>query len=66
MRKVVAIIEIDDDRAIDLDIGTIDYLEQEFVWINNSGIFLNYARVIDDDDPDDQGAINLVDKLCRT
>ena len=44
MRRVVAILEVDDDAANNEDLGTIDYLEREFCWINQSGIFLINAR----------------------
>jgi hypothetical protein len=50
MRKVIAIIEVDDDRAIAEDLGTIEYLEREFGWLEQSGISLQNARILDDDD----------------
>jgi hypothetical protein len=57
MRKIVAVIEVDDARAIAEDMGTIDYLEREFGWLEQSGIILENARVLDDDDPYDAKAI---------
>lgn len=57
MRKIVAIIEVDDDRAIAEDMGTLGYLEREFGWLEQSGIFLENARILDDDDPYDAKAI---------
>ena len=59
MRTVIAMIEIDDDKAIAEDFGTIDYLEREFGWLENSGIFLKDARILDDDDKYDVMAIEL-------
>ena len=50
MRKIFAIIEIDDDRAIAEDKGTGEYLEQEFGWLEQSGITLNHWLVSDYDD----------------
>lgn len=60
MRTIVAIIEVDDDRAIAEDIGTIDYLEREFGWLAESGIILENARILDDEDPYDDKAIDAL------
>ena len=58
-RTVVAILKIDDSRAIDADMGTIDYLETVLSPLAHSGIVLDEARVLDDDDPGDTDAIKL-------
>lgn len=58
-RTVVAILKIDDNRAIDADMGTIDYLETVLSPLAYSGIVLDEARVLDDDDPGDTDAIKL-------
>lgn len=63
MRTIIAMIEIDDDKAIQEGLGTIDYVEREFGWLNESGIFLNDARILDDDDKYDVEAIRLADKI---
>lgn len=63
MRTVVAILEIDDDKAIAEDLGTIEYLEREFGWLEQSGVFLQNARILDDDDECDTNAIELVNKI---
>lgn len=63
MRTVVAILEVDDDRAIEEKLGTIAYIEKEFGWLEESGIFLSDARILDDDDKYDANAIALVDKI---
>ena len=63
MRTVVAILEVDDDREIEEKLGTIDYIEKEFGWLKESGIFLGNARILDDDDKYDANAIALVDKI---
>lgn len=63
MRTVIAMLEVDDDRAIAEDLGTIEYLEREFGWLEQSGVFLQSARILDDDDKYDAKAIELVDKI---
>jgi len=63
MRQIIAMIEVDDDRAIAQDIGTLEYLEQEMCWVVDSGIFLLEARILDDDDKHDAKAIELADKI---
>lgn len=49
-RKVFAIIEIDDDRAIAEDKGTGEYLETEFGWLEQSGVILRDWLLSDGDD----------------
>lgn len=63
MRTVVAILKIDDDKAIAEDLGTIEYLEREFGWLTDSGVFLQNARILDDDDKCDAKAIELTNKI---
>lgn len=63
MRTVIALIEVDDDRAIEEDVGTIGYLEREFGWLQESGVFLQNARILDSDDKYDAKAIELVNKI---
>ena len=62
-RTIVAIIEVDDSRATKEDMGTIDYLEREFGWLQESGIHLANARVLDIDDECDAQAIYAVDNI---
>ena len=62
-RTVVAIIVVDDDKAIEEDMGTIDYLEREFGWLQGSGIHLENARILDVDDEHDAQAIYVVDNF---
>ena len=45
------------------DIGTIDYLEREFGWLNDSGIYLDQARIVDEDDAEDKELVELIDKI---
>ena len=50
MRKVFTVVEVDDDRAIEEGIGTGEYLETEFVWLQQSGIELRKWLIADEDD----------------
>jgi hypothetical protein len=63
MRKIIAIVEIDDHKAIKENLGTIDYLHRAFEPLSKSGIFLKEAKVLDDDDKHDAEAISLVNKI---
>ena len=63
MRTVIAILELDDDKAIAEDLGTIEYLEREFGWLEQSGISLENAKILDDDDEYDTKAIELANKI---
>jgi hypothetical protein len=63
MRTIIAVIEVDDNKAIAEDLGTIDYLDREFGWLTESGISLKDARILDDDDKDDAKAIELVNEI---
>lgn len=65
MRRIIAMIEVDDDKAIAEDLGTIEYLEREFGWLENSGVYLQNARILDDDDKYDSEFIDLADKIFR-
>lgn len=63
MRKIIAIINVDDDMAIAQDMGTIEYIEHEFGWLRDSGISLENARILDDDDIEDRDAIRAVGQI---
>lgn len=63
MRKLILLVNVDENFAIEEDIGTIDYLEREFGWLNDSGIYLDQARIIDEDDTEDKELVELVDKI---
>jgi len=52
-RKIVAIIGVDDDTAFEkIDDGPVPYLEKEFGWLEQSGIFLKDCFIADDDEDD--------------
>ena len=63
MRKLILLVEVDENFPINEDMGTIDYLEQEFGWLNDSGIYLDQARIVDEDDIEDKELVKLVDKI---
>ena len=63
MRKLILSVDVDESFAIEEDIGTIDYLEREFGWLNDSGIYLDQARIVDEDDAEDKELVKLVDKI---
>lgn len=63
MRNVIVMLEVDDDRAVENDMGTIEYLEQEMGWVADSGIYLQNARILDEDDKEDANAIELANKI---
>lgn len=63
MRNVIVMLEVDDDKAIAEDLGTIEYLERECGWLEQSGIFLQNARILDEDDKEDVNAIELANKI---
>lgn len=63
MRQILAMISVDEDKVIEEDLGTIEYLEREFGWLSESHIFLGAARILDEDDPCDSKAIELANKI---
>lgn len=63
MRNVIVMLEVDDDRAINEGLGTIDYVQREFGWLEQSGIYLESARILDEDDEEDAEAIELANKI---
>lgn len=62
-RKVVCVIEVDDDTAQELDLGTLDYLEKLLEPVGH--IEMTEARVLDDGDPQDTKAIKYVESIFR-
>ena len=64
MRTVIAILEVDDDIAFEkIDDGPVPYLERELGYLEQRGIFLQNARILDDDDEYDAKAIELANKI---
>lgn len=65
-RRILAELFVDDDRAIEEDLGTIDYVEREAGWMSESGISVGHMRILDDDDPEDAKASDLADKIFNS
>lgn len=65
-RRILAELFVEDDRAIEEDLGTIDYVEREAGWMSESGISVGRMRILDDDDPEDAKAIELADKIFKS
>ena len=64
IRKIYVEIEVDENKAIEKDLGTIEYLEQEFGWLKESGIKLNSAFIADDEEEPYAAYINYVTDWC--
>lgn len=62
-RKVVCVIEVDDDTAQELDLGTLDYLEKLLEPVGH--IEMTEARVLDDGDPQDAKALKHVESIFK-
>lgn len=62
-RIIIAKLIVDDQKAEDLDLGTLDYLEKAFKKLKSSNILLEEARVLDEDDEYDQNAIELTRRI---
>lgn len=62
-RKILAELFVNDEKAIEEDLGTIDYVEREAGWMSESGIRIGDMRILDDDDPEDAKASDLADKI---
>lgn len=65
-RRILAELFVEDDRAIEEDLGTIDYVEREAGWMSESGIRIGDMRILDDDDPEDAKASDLADKIFKS
>ena len=65
-RRILAELFVDDDKAIEEDLGTIDYVEREAGWMSDSGIRIGDMRILDDDDPEDAKASDLADKIFNS
>lgn len=63
MRNVIVMLEVDDDKAFEEGLGTLDYIEREFGVLAKAGIFISNARILDDDDKYDAKAIELANRI---
>ena len=65
-RRILAELFVEDDRAIEEDLGTIDYVEREAGLMSDSGIRVGDMRILDDDDPEDAKASDLADAIFNS
>ena len=65
-RRILAELFVEDDKAIEEDLGTTDYVEREVGWMSESGISVGQMRILDDDDPEDAKASDLADKIFNS
>ena len=65
-RRILAELFVEDDRASDEDLGTIDYVEREVGRMSDSGIRVGDMHILDDDDPEDAKASDLADKIFKS
>lgn len=65
-RRILAELFVEDDKAIEEDLGIIEYVEREAGWMSDSGISVGQMRILDDDDPEDAKASDLADKIFNS
>lgn len=63
-RRILAELFVEDDRAIEMDKGTIDYAKDVIDYqCQECGISTGDMRILDEDDPEDAKASDLADKI---
>ena len=66
-RRILAELFVEDDRAIEMDKGTIDYAKNVIDYqCQECGISTGDMRILDDDDPEDAKASDLADKIFNS
>ena len=66
-RRVLAELFVDDDRAVKMNKGTIDYAKDIIDYqCQECGISTGDMRILDDDDPEDAKASDLADKIFNS
>ena len=66
-RRILAELFVEDDRAIEMDKGTIDYAKDVIDYqCQECGILTGDMRILDDDDPEDAKASDLADKIFNS
>lgn len=66
-RRIVAELFVEDDRAIEMDKGTIDYAKDVIDYrCQECGISTGDIRILDDNDPEDAKASDLADKIFNS
>ena len=66
-RRILAELFVEDEKAIEMDKGTIDYTKDVIDYqCQEIGISTGNMRIIDDDDPGDAEASDLADKIFNS
>lgn len=66
-RRILAELFVEDDRAIEMGKGTIDYAKDVIDYqCQECGISTGNMRILDDDDPEDAKASDLADKIFNS
>lgn len=66
-RRILAELFVEDDRAIEMDKGTIDYAKDVIDYqCQECGISTGDMKIIDNDDPEDAKASDLADKIFKS
>ena len=63
-RRILAELFVEDEKAIEMDKGTIDYTKDVIDYqCQECGISTGDMRILDEDDPEDAKASDLADKI---
>lgn len=66
-RRILAELFVEDDKAIEIDKGTIDYAKDIIDYqCQECGISTGDMRILDEDDPGDAKASDLADKIFNS
>ena len=66
-RRILAELFVEDEKAIEMDKGTIDYTKDVIDYqCQECGISTGDMRIINDDDPEDAKASDLADKIFNS
>ena len=66
-RRILAELFVEDEKAIEMDKGTIDYAKDIIDYqCQECGISTGDMRILDDDDPEDAKASDLADKIFNS
>ena len=66
-RRILAELFVEDDKAIEMDKGTIDYTKDVIDYqCQECGISTGDMRILDEDDPEDAKASDLADKIFNS
>ena len=66
-RRILAELFVEDEKAIEMDKGTIDYAKDVIDYqCQECGISTGDMRILDDDDPEDAKASDLADKIFNS